>query len=222
MLQITESLIKQDPTLIPRDELFGATGNMYKSYDDGGVEIEVGEFLYSLVRMVKPKNILETGLYSAISTMYMASAVKSNGHGQIDTVELASEHIQRSTVRLEKLGLLNKVTMHHMSSLEFTPTKPYDIMFLDSEPQIRFSEINRYWDSLLPGGFILIHDLNWHLGVRAEPWEDFVKLLGSKIESHELAVMGFQTPRSMMLLQKYHKDMGHYKLLTGKYKNDKN
>lgn len=210
--QLTRSFIARDPTLVPYPEMRADVP--YSSFDDGGVEIEVGEFLFSFVNMIKPLNVLETGLYSAISAMYIASALKANNRGHLDTIELEKKHIVRATARLTKLELMEYITIYHASSLKFTPCVQYDLLFLDSEPYLKFSEINRYWDNLANGGFILIHDLNWHLGERQSPWEDFTVTLGKKIRSHQLSVIGFQTPRTMVLMQKWHDSMGHYQLLA--------
>lgn len=45
--------------------------------DDGGVEIETGEFLWGLTRILKPKHVLTTGVYTGISDMYIAQGLKT-------------------------------------------------------------------------------------------------------------------------------------------------
>jgi predicted O-methyltransferase YrrM len=198
--RLTKSITKQDDLLRPYVELIRGTDKNFAAFDDGGVEIEVGEFLFSMVRIVKPKNILETGLYSGISTMYMAEGIKANERGHIDTIEYEMYHINRSRKRFEQLGLLPLITIHCHSSITFEPDKQYDLMFLDTEPQIRFTELNNFWDHLNPGGFIIIHDLHPHLGARVPPWEDFVDTIGEKIKSHELSVLTFKTPRGFVVM----------------------
>ena len=37
----------------------------YQAYNSGGVEVEVGELLYSFVRVLKPKRVFETGTHTA-------------------------------------------------------------------------------------------------------------------------------------------------------------
>ena len=45
-------------------------------FNTGGIECEVGELLYGLVRALKPKHILETGTYHGLSSTYMALGLK--------------------------------------------------------------------------------------------------------------------------------------------------
>ena len=195
-------------------EVSDSTGK-YQMFNTGSVEAEVGEFLYGLVRMIKPQAVLETGLYKGWSGAYIAEALKENEFGHLDTIEIESQHINSSQGLFGQLGLDSWVTIYDISSLEFTPKKVYNLFFLDTEPQIRFSELNRFWDYLRPGGYILIHDLHPHLANRQPPWEDYVNLIGDKIKSYELIVITFQTPRGLVLMQKVSPEMGAYKLLKG-------
>lgn len=133
-------------------------------FDDGGVPIESAIMLYALVKLQKSKNILELGLYSAISTIFMAQAVKENGLGHIDSFEINDFHIQRSKDRLSKLELIDFVTIHNQSSLEYQPSKQYDFILSDTEPSLRFQEVIKYFPFLTNGGYLVIHDLFGHLG----------------------------------------------------------
>ena len=192
------------------------TEGPFKMYDSGGCEIEVGEFLYGLVRVVKPQRILETGLYSAITTMFMADAVRENGFGHIDTVEYEKIHIDRSKERLSKMGLLPYVTEYFQSSLEFQPSGEYEMILLDTEPQIRFSELVKFYPFVRPGGFIMIHDLNEQLGIGPNsPWENFKEKFGDKLLDNELQIINLPSPRGFTLFQKYSTNMAQFKLRKG-------
>lgn len=190
----------------------------YESFNTGGVECLVGEFLYSLVRMLKPKRILETGTHFGISSSYMGLALKENKEGHIDTLEWDPNNIEVSKQKWQALGIGSFITPYKTDSLQFKAKEAYDLLFLDTEPYLRFSELNRYWPNLKEGGHILIHDLHWHLGINQPPWENFVEKIGDKIKNYELQIIGFATPRCLILMQKYHEDMGAYRLLQGKEK----
>lgn len=198
-------------------EFLDQTG-LYHMADDGGVECEIGEFLYGLVRMMKPNNILETGLYSAISAIYMAQAVKDNGIGHIDDIEWEEFHIRRSKERLIKMDLNKLISIHHISSLNFVPNVQYELMNLDSEPQLRYKELDKFWQYLKPGGIIVIHDLSWDMGTGNKAWEG-LELIKDKIKNHELTVIHFVTPRGLTLMRKtnYGPDRPDYvqKILKG-------
>ena len=126
-----------------------------------GIEAEVGEFLYGLIRMARPKYILETGTRIGISTRYMALAMQDNDiEGFIVSFErdkfcadIAIEGIRRSK-------LYKRVTVVAEESLYFQPgQKMFDMLYLDSEPEYRYQELEQFWPNLNPGGLVVIHDL---------------------------------------------------------------
>ena len=180
----------------------------WKMFDDGGVEVEVGEFLYGLVKMIKPKRILETGLYSAISCMYMAQALKENEMGHLDTVEYEQEHIKRSKERILKMGLENQITTHQEDTRKFSTTHVYDLIFLDTEPQIRFEELIKFYPNLRAGGFVFIHDLHRgmsqgnvnpdHPEVESWPFGNLPEKIKDLVVSGELKPWMFGTPRGLV------------------------
>ena len=82
-MKVTDELIQKSNGLISlHPEVSDWTGKNFMMFDDGGVELEVGEFLYGLVRVMKPENILTTGVYTGISDMYIAQALVDNGTGK--------------------------------------------------------------------------------------------------------------------------------------------
>ena len=222
-MNITQRLQKLDPTLKQHneghwDEPFNSDAPGFSSFNDGGVEIEVGELLYSLVRLIKPENILETGLYSAISTMYMAQALRENGKGKIDTVEFEIKHVVRSRTRLEKLGLIDFVTIHHTDARAFLPAPGirYELILLDTEPQTRFEELLKFYDNLAPGGFLFIHDLHRHMHQISNADHNFAWPFGpipdamrELVRDGKLRPFHFSTPRGLT---------GFYRVAESDYK----
>ena len=134
-------------------------GKGYHMFDDGGVEAEVGEFLYGIVRLLKPKAILETGTYTGVSASYMGMAMKENGYGLLETVEIDNYHKNRAENLWKKLYIESYVYCWLVSSLEFDPKTTYDMFFLDSEPNLRFKELVKFYPKLKEGGYVFIHDL---------------------------------------------------------------
>src|SRR5438270_10365431 len=59
----------------------------WSMYDSMTAEVEVLEFLRSLVRTVKPQTVVETGTFMGISTLWIAQGLKANGFGKIITLE---------------------------------------------------------------------------------------------------------------------------------------
>ena len=141
------------------DKMPEPTDARYSCDNTGGVELEVGEFLYGLVRTMKPDRVLETGTHTGIAASYIAAALKENGFGKLDTIEWEGKHLNAARERWSELGLEKFITFYVENSLDFCAPHLYDIIFLDTEPQIRFEELLNFEDKLKEGGLIMIHDL---------------------------------------------------------------
>jgi predicted O-methyltransferase YrrM len=183
----------------------------YTCYNTGGVEVEVGEFLYGFVRMIKPDAILETGTHQGISAASMALALRDNGFGKITTVEYEPIHFNAANDLFSILGIRDQVNsvLKDVLTLEVVDNQ-YDFIFLDTEPQLRFNEFCRFWHGLKPGGFLAIHDLaphmgqtgetvngmlNWPFGTMPEPMKEVLK--------KEAQSLHFKTPRGLFICQKW-------------------
>jgi predicted O-methyltransferase YrrM len=183
----------------------------FSMFNSGGVEVEVGEFLYSLVRLIKPGFIVETGTHLGISSLYMALALSKNVKGSIWTYEVIPE-LQASAKELWKdLSISIFIRSILQPSLEAeVPPCPIDILFLDSEPQFRFDEFLKFWEHVIPGGLIIIHDLHPSLGHHGEtyhgiydwPYGDFRTKIGPFIKSHQVQTISLPTPRGITIFQK--------------------
>lgn len=172
--------------------------------DDGGIEAETGEFLYGLVKVLQPENILETGTYTGISAMYMAAGLEDNGRGTLETLEINEFHINRAKELWNKVGLSHRINSIHSKSLDFKPTKDYDLIFLDSEPEFRFKEAFEFFHNLKPGGYMLVHDLHRHLSQHANdehgfgwPFGKLPEMIVDWIKEDKLRVFSFPTPRGL-------------------------
>lgn len=219
---ISEFLLKKTRLIEPQPEYTPGREN-YTMFNTGGVELEVGEFLYAFVKMVKPEHILETGTHLGVSAMYMAQALKENKAGRITTLEIFDENIEKSKQLWRDTGVAGFVDVRKVPSLQFDAPETYDILFLDSEPDIRFDELNRFYPKLKAGGFILIHDLHANLGLSDLfingmtnwPFGDFREKFGHLVKDHSLQTFSFRTPRGLIIFQKADKDFSHTSYLRG-------
>ncbi len=187
------------------------TNSNYSMYNTGGVEVEVGEFLHGLVRMIKPEAILETGTHKGISTAYMASALKENGNGKITTVEYEFLHWKEANKMFTELGFGDWINSlcQDVNTLEIANNQ-FDLIFLDTEPHLRFSEFLRFWHGLRPGGLIGIHDLNSNMGqtgveinkVMNWPFGTLPEEIKELMRTRQLSNFHFRTPRGFYLGQK--------------------
>lgn len=205
-----EKILNQETLPEVRDE-----GKGYRMWNDGSVEVEVGTFLYGLVQLLKPNLVLETGTYKGGAASYIAESLKDNGYGKLDTVEFDFTHVQEARNRIGRLGLDNFVNFVQLESLKFEPRiepEQYDLMWLDTEMNLRFHELVKFFKYLKPGGYAFIHDMpdtlcignvnpdhpdfiNWPVGEIPQQIFDWVK-------DGELRPMYFPNPRGLMGLYK--------------------
>ena len=188
----------------------------YQCFNTGGVEIEVGEFLYGLCRMIKPYRVLETGTHKGIGASYIGQALADNNAGldalggHLTTLEFIRENIEEASELLQKLGLQGHVNIVEADATtwEAGPLQ-FELIFLDTEPQTRFAELLRYYDNCKPGGFILIHDLHPHMHQIpneehgfAWPYGEIPEAMRQLIVEGKLRPVHFRTPRGLTLFYK--------------------
>lgn len=227
-MTITDYILSSTARLVKEPEVTPHPPG-YSMFNSGSTEVEVAEFLYSLVKLVKPDRILETGTHAGVSAAYMAQGLSENGKGHLTTIEWDGSWKASADLLFADLHLQPFVDCLQMSSLDFDPAwaghaDGYDIIFLDSEPHLRFDEFVRYFPFLKRGGFVMIHDLHPHLGhtdttvndMYDWPYGDFRQKLGPMIVAHEVQTINFRSPRGFTLFQRAAADFGAYNLLTGK------
>lgn len=153
-MSVTKYFIDHGLKLIPEP-----TDGRFSCVDDGGVEICTAELLYAFARRLKPQNILETGVYSGISSLYMAKALQENGFGHLQTIEYEQFHIDRAQELWNKMGVFQQVTAIKSDSMQFKPDRQYQIIHLDTELHLRLHEVLKFFPYLDEGGYIFIHDM---------------------------------------------------------------
>ncbi|MBW1902170.1 MAG: methyltransferase, partial [Deltaproteobacteria bacterium] len=65
---------------------------------------EQGQFLYVSVRALQAKNIIEFGTSFAISTIYLAAALRDNGQGVVIGTEIEPSKCSRARKNLKDAG----------------------------------------------------------------------------------------------------------------------
>jgi len=215
-MSTTTRIMNKDSSLKLRPE---PSNDAYQCFNTGGVEIEVGEFLYGLVRMMKPKDVFETGTHQGVSSSYIARALQDNNHGMLTTIEIDKEHIAASKNRWKALGLSDRVVVDKEPSLEYTLEYDVDLMLLDSEPEFRFKELLRFYPRLKRGGYVFIHDLHRHLHQIpneehgfAWPYGIIPTAIVSLVKEGRIRPFHFGTPRGLT---------GFYKVSDEDYKYEK-
>lgn len=194
----------------PLSEVSDNTGK-YLMWNDGGVECEVGEFFYGLTRMVKPVNILETGTYKGASSLYFGQALKENGFGRLVTLEIDRLVQEEAMAKWNKVGVSEYIRSILMSALDYEPRNSFQIILLDTEPNIRFKEMVKFVPYLDAGGYMFIHDLHRHLSQEDNkelgfgwPYGPLPDEIKEYLKSGLLRPFHFSTPRGLSGFYKVH------------------
>lgn len=129
---------------------------LWTAPDAQASELEVGEFMFGLVRLLKPKLVLETGCYLGHTTVQLARAMKLNQLGHLHVCDLAEDKCQLVRDKLLQADLPGVV--HQCSGLELVQKFDYvNLAFIDTDDdKTRFGEIQAL--RLAPQAFVALHD----------------------------------------------------------------
>jgi prolipoprotein diacylglyceryl transferase len=164
-------------------------------YDSMSAEVEVLDFLKSIVNTIKPELVVETGTFSGLSTLRIAEGLKQNGVGRVITCEWDKKVFEAAKKRFAESGLGKWIDARNESSLEMKVSGQIDMLFCDSDPELREKEVRHFLPQMNPYGVILIHDASSHMkSVR----EGALRLEAEGL----LSVLLLPTPRGLVLAQK--------------------
>ena len=120
------------------------------------------EFLEQLIRISKPKRVLEIGTAIAYSTIRIAGNLKKKA--VIHTIEKSEDNIEKAREYIQKSGYEEKISLFFGDALSIVPQlkKKYDFIFLDADKE----DYKRLFDYSLvllkKGGIVFIDNLLWH------------------------------------------------------------
>ena len=164
-------------------------------YDSMTAEVEVLEFLRTLVTTAKPELIVETGAFLGVSTRWMAEGLRANGLGRIVSCEWHPAIYAKAKANVDGSDLAPWIDLRNASSLEMEVEGRIDLLYSDSDMPIREAEVRRFLPQLNPQGLILLHDASSHLGV--------VREAAQRMEAEGLiSCVYLPTPRGLVLAQK--------------------
>src|SRR5215472_2785949 len=167
----------------------------WSMYDSMTAEVEVLEFLRTLVTTTKPELVVETGAFLGVSTLWIAEALRMNGFGRIVSCEYDPRVFATTREKIEASELRDLIDLRNQSSLEMKVDGTIDLFFSDSDMPIREQEVRRYLPQISPYGVILMHDASSHLKQ--------VREAALKLEREGLiSVVMLPTPRGLVVAQK--------------------
>jgi predicted O-methyltransferase YrrM len=167
----------------------------WSMYDSMTAEVEVLEFLRTLVTTTKPSLVVETGTFMGVSTLWIAEALRMNGFGRIVSCEYDPTVFETARQKIEASEFRDLIDLRNESSLEMKVDGTIDLFFSDSDMPIREQEVRRYLPQISPFGIILMHDASSHLKQ--------VREAALKLEREGLiSVVLLPTPRGLVVAQK--------------------
>lgn len=114
--------------------------HLWHSTDDLATEDEVSRLVGAMVTALRPRVVVETGAHTGTTTRFIGQALAEAGRGHVYAVEIKPEVAASARERCAGLP----VTVVEADSTEWEPRDaPIDVMWLDSEPWLRASEIRR-------------------------------------------------------------------------------
>jgi predicted O-methyltransferase YrrM len=162
--------------------------------DSMTAEVEVLEFIATLVTTIKPRLVVETGSFLGMSTEWIARGLERNGFGKVISCEFDTVVFAKAKERIEASPLKRFIELRNESSLEMKVEGTIDLLFSDSDIQIREAEVKRFLPQINPNGVILMHDASSHLQV--------VRAAAKKMEAEGLiSVVLLPTPRGLVMAQ---------------------
>jgi prolipoprotein diacylglyceryl transferase len=164
-------------------------------YDSMSAEVEVLDFLKAIVNTIKPELVVETGTFSGLSTLRIAEGLQQNNLGRVITCEWDKKVYDAARKRFAESGLGKWIDARNESSLKMKVDGQIDMLFCDSDPELREQEVRHFLPQMNPYGVILIHDASSHIkSVR----EGALRLEAEGL----LSVLLLPTPRGLVIAQK--------------------
>ncbi len=123
---------------------------------------ETGAFLELLVKLLKPRDILEIGTAIGYSALWLANSFK--GRGKIETVEFSSPNAVAAAANFKKYDRRKKIELITGDALKILPVcrRQYGLIFVDAVKK----DYGKYLALCLPllkkGGVIVFDNLFWH------------------------------------------------------------
>jgi predicted O-methyltransferase YrrM len=170
----------------------------WSSRDEQGAEAEVSEFIYGLVRLLKPQFVVETGCYLGDTTLAISNALRENEYGELfscdidpdkveETMELLSENDRSAEKDRRPTAILTipgKDLIKQLSRIDFA--------FIDSgNAKTRKEEIDLVIPKMPKYGIIVLHDTApQHIE------------MNKTAEEISLSKIYFNTPRGLTIYQK--------------------
>lgn len=125
------------------------------------VDRQVGEYLRMLLKLIKPKSILELGTAMGYSSSLMAKTLKK---AQIDTVEINPNMAIMARTHFHNQNIEDRICLHVSDAMDYLDScnRSYDFIFIDAAKGQYREYFEKSLKVLNKGGLILIDNVLFH------------------------------------------------------------
>jgi len=136
---------------------------------------QTAEVLYQLVKIKKPKTILELGTSIGYSTMWLAAAAKDIG-AAVNTIDIEEYKVETAREHLERAGVSESVNQIHGDIGEALETwdQELDFVFMDANKRSYLSYLKTIEKHLSPGALVVADNVT-DMKLQVEDFLDYVK-----------------------------------------------
>ena len=137
----------------------------------------VGNFLFSLIKLLNAKKILEVGMFTGYSAASMAPALPKDG--EIHTCEYMEKHVKTAKNFFNKSKYSNMIKIHSgyaIDTLESFKVNTFDFAFIDADKINYMNYYMRCMQLVKSSGVIILDNMLWS-GEVINPKDDDSKKL---------------------------------------------
>lgn len=141
------------------------------------IDPKTGEYLHAFVLEKKPKRILELGTWRGASGIYLASALKELGGGELVTVDVGNDRVHDAKENFKQAGVSNYITQVISNIHDYLPNDAtrYDLVFMDASKKNQGAWLQQLLQKNLQKGAWIIVDDYLTMGDRMEDLTAFVQ-----------------------------------------------
>ena len=118
--------------------------------------------LVSIIKMINAQKILEIGMFTGYSSLFMAQDLPDSG--EIHTCEVMDRHVKNASKFFNRSKHKNKIYIHSgeaLKSLETFKVNFFDLIFIDADKKNYIEYYNRSMQLLRIGGVVVLDNMLW-------------------------------------------------------------
>ena len=133
----------------------------------------MGQALYALARATESRHICEVGVYTGITTIWLALAAQQTG-GCLIAIDHNADYLDKTRARLEAAGLLGSVELVQGDAVStlHNRTELFDFVYLDADHSYDGLEriFRAAWLQTRDKGLMCLHDTNYFPTCAENEW----------------------------------------------------